>query len=156
MLRRMRKSIFFIVVAFVLVGMPVRIMPDRQAYQQAPISVPEDKPLANRGTTEVVEIEADVPEYRELVMEATAYSHTGARTFTGTWPSRGTIAVDPLVIPLGTKLWVEGYGYGTAEDTGGAIKGNRIDVFLESEGECWEWGRKKVKVRIYLLQKNIT
>lgn len=149
MLRRMRKSIFFIVVAFVLVGMPVRIMPDRQAYQQAPASVPEDKTLASRGKVEVEVDVSEYPEYKELVMEATAYSHTGARTFTGTWPSRGTIAVDPLVIPLGTKLWVEGYGYGTAEDTGGLIKGNRIDVFLESEGECWEWGRQHVRVRVY-------
>lgn len=82
-------------------------------------------------------------------MEATAYSYTGFRTFTGTWPKQGTIAVDPKVIPLGSRMWVESYGYGKAEDTGSAIKGNIIDVFMESEKECWEWGRRKVKVRIY-------
>lgn len=83
-----------------------------------------------------------------LVMEATAYTHTGKRTATGIKPSRGVIAVDPQVIPLGTKLYVEGYGYGTAQDTGGKIKGKRIDVFLETKEEALNWGRQKVKVYI--------
>lgn len=87
--------------------------------------------------------------FREAkTVEATAYTHTGNRTKTGTWPKIGTIAVDPKVIPLGTKLYVEGYGVGKAEDTGGAIKGNRIDVFLDTEEECVKWGRKKLKVYI--------
>ncbi|MFA5537423.1 MAG: 3D domain-containing protein [Bacillota bacterium] len=81
-------------------------------------------------------------------VEATAYTHTGNRTKTGTWPQVGTIAVDPKVIPLGTKLYVEGYGVGKAEDIGGAIKGNRIDVFLDTEKECVIWGRKNLKVYI--------
>ncbi len=81
-------------------------------------------------------------------MEATAYTHTGNRTYTGTWPSRGTIAVDPAVIPLGTQLWVEGYGIGIAADTGGAIRGNKIDLFMETRSECIEWGRRTVLVRI--------
>lgn len=89
------------------------------------------------------------PEYMEIICEATAYTHTGNRTYTGTWPSRGTIAVDPKVIPLGSRLWVEGYGFGVAEDTGGAIKGHIVDVFLENEEACREWGRRKVKVRVY-------
>ncbi|MEE0777234.1 MAG: 3D domain-containing protein, partial [Bacillota bacterium] len=52
------------------------------------------------------------------------------------------------VIPLGSKLYVEGYGVCTAEDTGGLIKGNRIDVFLNTEEECDAWGVKSVKVYI--------
>ena len=58
------------------------------------------------------------------------------------------IAVDPRVIPLGTRLYVDGYGYGRALDVGGAIKGNRIDVFLPSEAECRRWGVRTVKVYI--------
>lgn len=83
-----------------------------------------------------------------LVMETTAYTHTGNTTYTGVWPKVGTIAVDPKVIPLGTKLWVEGYGFGVAQDTGGLIKGNIIDLFMETEKECLHWGRRYVKVYI--------
>ncbi len=85
---------------------------------------------------------------RELTMEATAYTHTGNRTATGTWPSYGTVAVDPRTIPLGTPLYVEGYGFAVAEDTGGAIKGQKLDVFLESHNNAVKWGRKTVKVQI--------
>jgi resuscitation-promoting factor RpfB len=82
-----------------------------------------------------------------MVMEATAYTWTGNKTATGTWPSRGTVAVDPEVIPLGTKLHIEGYGEAIAADTGGDIKGNRVDLYMESEDECWEFGRQQVEVR---------
>jgi 3D (Asp-Asp-Asp) domain-containing protein len=81
-------------------------------------------------------------------MIATAYTHTGYRTATGTWPSRGTIAVDPRVIPLGTRLYVDGYGEGVAVDTGGFIKGARIDVFMETKDEALSWGRRQVEVKI--------
>ncbi|MFB1051084.1 ubiquitin-like domain-containing protein [Paraliobacillus sp. JSM ZJ581] len=60
----------------------------------------------------------------------------------------GVIAVDPSVIPLGTKVYVEGYGYAVARDTGGNIKGNRIDVHLPSKAAALSYGRKTVKVRI--------
>lgn len=58
------------------------------------------------------------------------------------------IAVDPKVIPLGTKVWVEGYGYAVAGDTGGAIKGNKIDVFIPTQSQALKWGRKNVKIKI--------
>lgn len=83
-----------------------------------------------------------------LKVVATAYTHTGNRTATGIWPHRGIVAVDPRVIPLGTRLYVEGYGYAVAQDTGGLIKGNRIDVFLDSEEEAINWGRRTVTVKI--------
>lgn len=59
-----------------------------------------------------------------------------------------TIAVDPRVIPLGTKVYVEGYGLAIAEDTGGAIKGNKIDVFFYTYNEMRRWGVKYVDVYI--------
>ena len=63
-------------------------------------------------------------------------------------PDVKVIAVDPDVIPLGTKVYVEGYGYAIAADTGGAIKGNKIDVFFPSKTEAYKWGRKKVTIKI--------
>lgn len=85
---------------------------------------------------------------RQMSVVATAYTHTGRNTYTGRKPGVGTISVDPRVIPLGTRLYVEGYGYGVAQDVGRAIVGNRIDVFLESEAAARKWGRKTVKVYV--------
>ncbi|MBV7272708.1 DUF348 domain-containing protein [Clostridiaceae bacterium UIB06] len=62
--------------------------------------------------------------------------------------SYSSVAVDPRVIPLGTKLYIEGYGYAVAEDTGGAIKGNRIDLFFNSSSEVRSWGVKWVNVYV--------
>jgi uncharacterized protein YabE (DUF348 family) len=63
-------------------------------------------------------------------------------------PNAKVIAVDPRVIPLGTKVYVDGYGYAVAADTGTNIKGYKIDVFFSSKAEAYRWGRKKVKIRI--------
>ncbi len=71
-----------------------------------------------------------------------------ARTATGMIAQRGVIAVDPKFIPLGTKVFVEGYGYAVAADTGGAIKGNIIDLYMDSTAEAIQWGRRGVKVYI--------
>ena len=83
---------------------------------------------------------------KRLYVQATAYSGHGI-TATGRKPvynpgGLSTIAVDPRVIPLGSKVWVSGYGYAIAADTGGAIKGNIIDVYLDSKSACTTWGRK--------------
>ena len=63
-------------------------------------------------------------------------------------PNAKVIAVDPRVIPLGTKVYVEGYGYAIAADTGGAIKGHKIDVFFPTKTEAFRWGVRKVKIKI--------
>lgn len=90
---------------------------------------------------------------KEFYMEATAYSPTVQETDSDPWTTasgmrsgRGVVAVDPKVIPLGSKLYVEGYGYAIAGDTGGSIKGDRIDVFFYSSGEMTQWGRRWVRV----------
>ncbi|WP_277999047.1 ubiquitin-like domain-containing protein [Moorella sulfitireducens] len=85
---------------------------------------------------------------RVIYAVATAYTHTGKLTATGVYPRVGTIAVDPSVIPLGTRLYVEGYGFGVAQDVGSAIKGNRIDVFLDTEAATIRWGVRRVKVYV--------
>lgn len=77
-------------------------------------------------------------EIRTITMEATAYCYTGCRTYTGTWPVEGrTVAVDPEVIPLGTRLVIDGKGGYVAEDIGSLIKGRAI-----------EFGRRDVEVTI--------
>ncbi|MEY8740494.1 LysM peptidoglycan-binding domain-containing protein [Bacillales bacterium AN1005] len=63
-------------------------------------------------------------------------------------PNKKVIAVDPKVIPLGSTVYVEGYGKAVAGDTGGAIKGNKIDLFMSSEKDALNWGRKQVEVKI--------
>ena len=63
-------------------------------------------------------------------------------------PSLKVIAVDPKIIPLGSKVWVEGYGIAVAGDIGGAIKGNKIDLFMNKKSTANQWGRKKVTVKV--------
>ncbi|WP_274309870.1 3D domain-containing protein [Solibacillus daqui] len=63
-------------------------------------------------------------------------------------PDLKVIAVDPKIIPLGSKVWVEGYGIAVAGDTGGSIKGNKIDIFVKSKSKAYNWGRKKVTVKL--------
>ena len=75
------------------------------------------------------------------------------KTATGIRPHKGVIAVDPKVIKLHTKLYVEGYGWGYAEDTGSAIKGRHIDLFFPTYAEAIKWGRRKVGVYIYAIQR---
>ena len=80
---------------------------------------------------------------------ATAYTHTGRPTASGVMPSVGTVAVDPSVIPLGTRLYIPGYGFGVAQDTGGSfISGNTVDLFMNTEAECRSWGIRSVKIYI--------
>lgn len=81
-------------------------------------------------------------------MEATAYTYTGSNTATGIPPRPGVAAVDPSVIPMGARLYVEGYGHALACDKGSKIKGNRIDVFFPSRAEALAWGVRYVKVYV--------
>lgn len=90
-----------------------------------------------------------------ITCTATAYTdHSGNKTSTGTTPRVGAIAVDPRVIPYGTRMYIvtsDGsviYGYATAEDCGGAIKGNRVDLYYNTESECVQFGRRSVEVYI--------
>lgn len=79
-----------------------------------------------------------------------AYAYTGdGITATGTVPKYGTIAVDPSVIPYGTKVYIKELDkVFTAEDCGGAIKGNTIDIFMPTEKNCNDWGIKNITIEI--------
>ena len=89
---------------------------------------------------------------RIMHMEATAYHPSDGDgrgiTATGTRAGYGTVAVDPSVIPLGTKVYIPSYGNATALDTGGAIVGNRIDLCMETFSECYSFGHRYVDVYV--------
>lgn len=88
---------------------------------------------------------------KTFTMESTAYSG-GGTTATGinltANPGLKVVAVDPSVIPLGSRVYVSGYGEAIAGDTGGAIKGNIVDVYFADESQCYAWGRRQVTVTI--------
>ena len=95
----------------------------------------------------------EFPGYGKVIhVEATAYSSQepglSAYTATGTICRRGVIATDPSFIPLGTKVYIPGYGYAVAEDTGGAIIGNKIDVAFDTIDECYQFGRQFIDIYI--------
>ncbi|MFS1516826.1 ubiquitin-like domain-containing protein [Bacillus sp. SCS-151] len=108
------------------------------------------------GTKEDIQVSRGTEGGEEFYVSSTAYtaSCNGCSGITSTGinlkanPQAKVIAVDPSVIPLGTKVYVEGYGYAVAGDVGSAIKGYKIDVFFPTKDEAYRWGNKKVKIRI--------
>jgi 3D (Asp-Asp-Asp) domain-containing protein len=123
------------------------------APSPAPVAAAAAKPAA--PSTETQE-PADSNNNKEITVKATAYTASceGCSGITATGvnikdnPDEKVIAVDPDVIPLGSKVYVEGVGEATAADTGGAIKGNRIDVFIPTEKAALKFGVKHLKVTI--------
>ena len=108
------------------------------------------QPVQNNPAPAPTETTNTEPAGKEITVEATAYTAEceGCIGITKTGvdlnanPDAKVIAVDPSIIPLGSKVYVEGYGYATAEDTGGAIKGNRIDVFVPEQNDASTIGTK--------------
>ncbi len=120
----------------------------RQLVSSETIIAPVNK-LVMVGSGMVVSRGGEDIRYSEAVdMLASAYTYTGNNTSYGVAPYYGVAAVDPNYIPLGTELYVEGYGYATALDVGSSITGNRIDLFFESYNDAMSWGVRNVKVYI--------
>lgn len=113
----------------------------------------ESKAASNSN---VVTVSTSSDNGQEMYVTATAYTAqcNGCSGVTATGinlkanPDLKVIAVDPNVIPLGSKVWVEGYGHAIAGDTGGAIKGNKIDLFVSSKEQAYRFGRKQVKIKV--------
>jgi 3D (Asp-Asp-Asp) domain-containing protein len=95
--------------------------------------------------------------YKEITVKATAYTASckGCSGITATGlnlkknPGIKAISVDPKVIPLGTKVYVPGYGEAIAADKGSSVKGNKIDVFIPSRQKALQWGSKTIKIKVY-------
>jgi peptidoglycan DL-endopeptidase CwlO len=85
---------------------------------------------------------------RTLTVVATGYALPG-RTASGSPVGWGAVAVDPSVIPMGSRLSVPGYGLGVASDTGGAIQGAKIDLWFPSVAEARAWGARVVTITVY-------
>jgi 3D (Asp-Asp-Asp) domain-containing protein len=88
------------------------------------------------------------PRAYRLKVDAVAYSLPGS-TALGVPVRKGVVAVDPKLIPLGTKLHVPGYGPGLAADVGYAIKGKVIDLWFPSMAKARQWGRRTVTITVY-------
>jgi 3D (Asp-Asp-Asp) domain-containing protein len=114
----------------------------------------EPKPeLLRVGTREADDPSRGTIRFKKLlVVEATAYTPfddgQSGITASGIPARKGIIAVDPRVIPLGTRVFIPGYGLALAADTGGAIKGHKIDLCIEEYNEAIRFGRRKVEVYI--------
>ncbi len=121
------------------------------AKSTAPVSAPAAPAPVEKAPTP-----ASTQSGKTMTVSATAYTAycAGCSGTTATGidlrsnPNQKVIAVDPSVIPLGSKVWVEGYGEAIAGDTGGAIKGNKIDVFIPTQGEALNWGRKNITIKV--------
>ncbi|MEH7509377.1 LysM peptidoglycan-binding domain-containing protein [Priestia megaterium] len=124
---------------------PATTAPSRPSTSAPSISTPAPAPAQESKSVS-----------KEITVEATAYTAycAGCSGITATGidlrsnPNRKVIAVDPRVIPLGSRVYVEGYGEAIAGDTGGAIKGTRVDLFMASQSSALNWGRKTVKLQI--------
>ena len=112
-----------------------------EIVEPVPVQTPEN----------VIETERGLVPYTQMYgMEATAYLPTDGSpeglTAMGIPATYGVVAVDPDVIPLGSRVYIPGYGEAIAADTGGAIYGYRIDLCMESYGEAMDFGRRNVTV----------
>ncbi|MFP5105519.1 3D domain-containing protein [Neobacillus sp. C211] len=118
-------------------------------------NVPASKPVVKKASTSTSKA-PKLKVVKTLTVSATAYTANCKRCSGITAiglnlkknPNLKVISVDPKVIKLGTKVYVEGYGYAVAGDTGGAMKGKKIDIFVPSHKSAIQWGRKTVKVQI--------
>jgi 3D (Asp-Asp-Asp) domain-containing protein len=95
---------------------------------------------------------------RSLTVVATAYTPADTGIEGGRYTKTGRdgrsahgVAVDPRVIPLGSRLWIPGYGHAVADDIGSAIRGHRVDVRVQAARNMARWGRRSV--RVYVLQE---
>jgi 3D (Asp-Asp-Asp) domain-containing protein len=151
----MRKYILaiLIIILIVISGVhKIQSQTEENKYNKQNINI--DQPIQPIRSTNFETIKIAQLESEPIIMKATAYTkskeegtHKGI-TKSGTLVSRGTVAVDPKLIPLGTKLYIEGYGHAVAYDTGGDIKHDRIDLYMETKKEAFEFGRKDVRVWI--------
>jgi 3D (Asp-Asp-Asp) domain-containing protein len=114
----------------------------------ATISSLESRALAAAQDRSTTQPAAPAVSGRRLTVTATGYSLKGT-TATGVGVAYGIVAVDPSVIPLGTRMTVPGYGEGVAADTGGAVRGAHIDLWFPTRAEALAWGSRTVTITLH-------
>ena len=135
----MKKLVSYLTLSLILTFIPAATYAPMKQYIAPP------KPVVKHVQEKVVSRgEQDHGRYLG-VFEATAYNLTRNKTTSGDKTKVGIVSVDPEVIPLGTKLYIEGYGFALASDTGSDIVGKRLDVWLPGD-KAWDWGRRQVRV----------
>ncbi|TSB47094.1 peptidoglycan-binding protein [Alkalicoccobacillus porphyridii] len=130
--------------------------PAEEAAEPAEQSEPASEEVSSQSQAEESEQSAQQESGQTLQVEATAYTANcaGCTGVTATGidlnanPNQKVIAVDPNVIPLGSRVYVEGYGEAIAGDTGGAINGNKVDLYMQSHDEAVQFGRQSISVTI--------
>ncbi len=136
----------------------------REAVSEEIVKEPVDKIVeyGNKNASKDAPVNKGMLDYKYVITcEATAYDLSAeenggyaGQTATGVPLDKGVIAVDPRVIPLGSRVYIEAldgswsYGYAVAADTGGAIKGNRVDLCYRTRYECIQFGRRKCRVYV--------
>lgn len=129
----------------------------RKLLSETTVKEKQDKIVSVGTKGDVIQLASRGEESgKEVYVNSTAYTAScngcSGRTATGidlkANPNAKVIAVDPSFIPLGTKVYVEGYGYAVAGDTGGSVKGQKIDVFFSSKAEAYRWGNRQVMIKI--------
>lgn len=129
----------------------------RKLLSETTVKEKQDKIVSVGTKDDVIQLASRGEESgQEVFVNSTAYTAScngcSGRTATGidlkANPNAKVIAVDPSFIPLGTKVYVEGYGYAVAADTGGSVKGQKIDVFFSTKAEAYRWGNRQVKIKI--------
>lgn len=119
----------------------------RDVLEQKVLRSPVNQVVSRGAQTSISRGGRTINFTKAILVRASAYS-SGSTTATGGAVHYGVVAVDPRVIPLGSSLYVEGYGDGVALDTGGAIKGNKVDLYMDSEEAANSWGVRSVIVYI--------
>ena len=128
-----------------LVALAVSVFsPRSEAKTKAAVAIVRHRVAAVRRVVVAEDIAYPI---RAVEVLATSYCNRGP-TFTGVPAGPGSIAVDPSVIPLGSSIFVPGYGYGVADDTGSLIKGDRIDVWLPTCAASIQWGAQDLTIDV--------
>lgn len=139
--------------------------PEATAVRQSPVLVPSVTPSVTATPAPETSWDRNIHALpsrgkfkRFYRMTATAYRPIHRGIEGGRWTatqrdgrSSHGVAVDPDLIPLGSRLWIPGYGHAIADDTGGWIKGHRIDIRCQTDDAMDEWGRRKL--RVYVLEE---
>lgn len=127
---------------------------EQQAQGQVELNEPNEPIKTNEPSRgDISAASSRGREGKELIVESTSYSHTGNRTFSGTWPQEGvTIAVDNQKIKVGSRVYIyELNNWYLAEDlipASSVKKGAIIDIFQNDIGDCWQWGRRDVQIKV--------